>query len=328
MHSRDLGQWRHNHIYDYGNPRAERAAWRVVWITLAVMVLEIGAGWLFESMALLADGWHMGTHAAAIGLAAAAYFFARHWSADARFAFGTWKIEVLGAFTSAVLLAVVAVYVAVESMFRFVQPARIRFDEAIAVAVLGLAVNLLSAWLLGGHRHSAEPHPASEDHDHDHDQAEEHKHGHTHGTDLNMASAYAHVLADAVTSVFAIGALLGGKLAGWTWLDPAAGLLGAVLIGRWSLRLIADSSKALLDREMDHPLVGEVRERLESDGDAKVADLHLWRIGQAQYACIVTLVADRPLSADAYRSRLSDWPALSHVSIEVNTCSHIDESVR
>jgi cation diffusion facilitator family transporter len=315
-HTHDLSQWRHRHRYEPSDPLAERATWRVVWITLAMMVIEIAAGWLFESMALLADGWHMGTHAAALGLAGLAYALARRWAADSRFAFGTWKIEVLGAFTSAVLLAVAALYVLLESLLRFYRPAAIRFDEALAVAVIGLLVNLFCAWLLGGHRHSAHAH------DHAHEPAHEHDHAHApaRGADLNMESAYAHVLTDAFTSMLAIGALVGGRFAGWWWLDPAAGLLGAALIGRWSYRLILESAKALLDREMDNPLVATIRERLEADGDAKVADLHLWRIGPAEYACVATLVADRPLPADAYRERLRAWPELAHVSIEVNAC--------
>jgi cation diffusion facilitator family transporter len=303
-HSHDLSPWQHGHLYEFGNRPAERAAWQVVWVTLAAMLVEIGAGWLFGSLALLADGWHMGTHAGAVGLAALAYALARHWAADARFAFGTWKIEVLGAFTSAVLLAVVAAYVAIESLLRFLNPVAIRFDEAIVVAIFGLAVNLACAWVLGGHRHAGHAH----------------EHGSHSHTDLNMESAYAHVIADAATSVLAIGALVGGKLAGWVWLDPAAGLVGAALIGRWSYGLIVESSKTLLDREMDNPLVAAVRERLEADGDAKVADLHLWRIGPQRYAMVVTLVANRPLSADAYRERLKGHPELVHVSIEVNAC--------
>ena len=307
-HAHDLSQWRHRHQYERGDPLAERATWRVVWITLAMMVVEIAAGWAFESMALLADGWHMGTHAVALGLAGLAYALARRWAADARFAFGTWKIEVLGAFTSAVLLAVAALYVLLESLLRLYRPATIRFDEALAVATIGLVVNLVCAWLLGAHRH-----PAGHEHGRDGEP-------HAHRADLNMESAYAHVLADALTSVLAIGALVGGRFAGWSWLDPVAGLVGAALIGRWAYGLILESAKTLLDREMDNPLVATIRERLEADGDAKVADLHLWRIGPSEYACVATLVADRPLAADVYRERLRFWPELSHVSIEVNAC--------
>ena len=364
QHTHDLSPWQHRHDFAADRRGAERRTHWVIAITLAMMVAEVGAGWWWQSMALTADGWHMGTHAAAIGVAALSYALARRWTGDPRFSLGPWKVEVLGAYTSAVLLGVVALGITAESALRLWSPRAVSYDESLAVAVVGLLVNLVCARLLHGgeaagasdttapeahesadggppravagaahetadqaqghahshaHEHAHEPaqQPA---HQHAHAQACAHRHGHVHGEDLNRKAAYLHVLADAATSVLAIGALLAGKLAGWAWLDPVVGLLGAVLIGAWSLGLLRRTATILLDREMDDPLVGEVRARLESDGDARVADLHLFRVDDARFACHATLVADAPLAADTYRGRLADLPALAHVSIEINRC--------
>jgi cation diffusion facilitator family transporter len=312
VHAHDLSPWQHRHDYAADRKASERRTRWVIAITLAMMAAEIAAGWRWQSMALLADGWHMGTHAAAIGVAALSYALARRWAGDTRFSFGPWKVEVLGAYTSAVLLGVVALGIAAESALRLWSPRAVAYDESLGVAVLGLAVNALCAWLLHGgpwrgpHHHA---HDAAHDHAHDHDPA-----------DLNLKAAYLHVLADAATSVLAIAALLAGKFAGWGWLDPAIGLVGAAMIALWSVGLLRQTSKILLDREMDDPLAAQVRRRLESDHDARVADLHLWRVGDARFACHVTLVADRPLTADLYRERLHELDALAHVSIEVNRC--------
>lgn len=315
MHAHDLSPWQHRHDYAADRSASERRTRWVVAITLAMMAAEIAAGWWWQSMALLADGWHMGTHAAAIGVAVLSYALARRWALDPRFSFGPWKVEVLGAYTSAVLLGVVALGIAVESLLRLWSPRAIAYDESLVVAVLGLVVNLVCARLLHAgpaHRH--------DDHGHRHGAAADH-HDHHHGhTDLNLKAAYLHVLADAATSVLAIVALLAGKFAGWAWLDPAIGLVGAAMIALWSVGLLRQTSKILLDREMDDPLAAQVRRRLESDGDARVADLHLWRVGDARFACHATLVADRPLTADLYRERLHELDALAHVSIEVNRC--------
>ncbi|MBA3623450.1 MAG: CDF family Co(II)/Ni(II) efflux transporter DmeF, partial [Methylibium sp.] len=312
----------------------------VIAITLVMMVAEITAGWAWNSMALLADGWHMGTHAAAIGVAALSYALARRWAGDARFSLGPWKVEVLGAYTSAVLLGVVALGIAAESGLRLWTPRAVSYDESLIVAALGLVVNAVCARLLhgghAGHAHASHDHP---EHRHEHAPLDDaapapraqqnaahstspHTHAHAlaHGGDLNLKAAYLHVLADAVTSVLAIAALLAGKYAGWGWMDPIIGLLGAALIAVWSLGLLRQTSKILLDREMDDPLAAQVRERLESDGDARVADLHLWRVGDARFACQATVVADVPLGADAYRERLRGLPALAHALIEVNRC--------
>jgi cation diffusion facilitator family transporter len=314
MATHDLSGRVHDHVFDGGNAAGERRTWIVVAITAVTMVAEIVGGWITGSMALTADGWHMGTHVAALAIAALAYRYARRWAEDRRFAFGTWKIEVLGAFASAIVLAVVAVGVAFESLSRLANPAPIDFGPALVVAAIGLVVNLASAWVLGdGH-----------DHGHDHDRAShpghEHEPAHEHHHDLNLKSAYAHVLTDALTSILAIVALLAGLYAGWTWMDPAMGLVGAGVIGWWSKGLIAESARTLLDREMDTPLVEQVRAAIENDGDAQVADLHLWRVGRSRYACIVCVVADRPLAADAYRTRLSRLTSIAHLTIEVNAC--------
>ena len=266
-----------------------RNTWRVAILTAVMMVGEIIAGLLFNSMALLADGWHMSTHALAIGLTGLAYLLSRRLANDERFTFGTWKIEILSSFTSALLLGVVALAMIVESAARLMHPVNISFDEALWVAVGGLVVNLISAWLLAGPSH--------------HSHAHNHNHGHGHARahdDLNLKSAYVHVVADAFTSVLAIVALIAGKFAGWSWLDPFMGVVGAVVILVWAYRLIAESSAVLLDREMDHPVVAEIRLAIESDGDAKLTDLHVWRVGRNHYACIVCLVADKPLLPDEY----------------------------
>jgi cation diffusion facilitator family transporter len=308
-HSLDPSRWQHEHVFQHGNPAGERNTWRVVAITSVMMVVEIVAGWLFNSMALLADGWHMSTHAAALGASGIAYVLARRFVRDPRFAFGTWKIEVLAAFASAVFLGVVALYVALESVTQLFRPLPIDYDQALLVAVLGLAVNLLCAWLLRD-RHS---HAGG-------DPTHGHLHHHRHHADLNLRSAYLHVLADALTSVLAITALLGGRFLGWGWLDPIIGIVGAAVISAWAYGLIRDSSKVLLDREMDHPVVEQIRRTLERDGDVKVTDLHVWRIGRSQYACIVSLVAHAPKTPDEYRALLANCPELRHTSVEVNAC--------
>lgn len=328
-HHHDASPWRHRHDWTPDRSASARRTHAVIAITLLTMVVEIGAGWWWQSMALLADGWHMGTHAVAIGVSALAYALARRWASDPRFSLGPWKIEVLGAYTSALLLGVVAVAIAVESGLRLVSPRPVDYDPSLWVAGVGLGVNLVCAWLLHAPGDSA-AHGGKHAHDghHDHHDHHHHHHGHAHdtprgnavGRDLNLHAAYLHVLSDAATSVLAIAALLAGKFAGLLWLDPVMGLVGAALIAWWSRGLILRTGKILLDREMDHPLVEQMRGRLQADGDAHVADLHLWRVGDDCFAAHATLVADHPLAADAYRARVADLPALAHVSIEVNRC--------
>jgi cation diffusion facilitator family transporter len=315
MHSHDLGPWRHTHSFDQGNQAAERGTRLVMWITAATMLVEIAAGWYFNSMALLADGFHMSSHAVAIGLSAFAYAAARRYAQDERFAFGTWKIEVLAGFASAVFLLVVIGLMVVGSVERLASPQPIRYQEAIAVAVLGLVVNLVCAFVLG----------AAHDHGHQ-DQGHGHSHGHQHARhhDLNLRSAYIHVVADAATSVLAILALLGGWLYGWQWLDPVTALVGALLVAIWAKNLLADTSRVLLDREMDQPVVAEIREAIEEGGRAsetRVADLHVWRVGKASYSCAVSVVTHDPALTPA---KVRDWISVHeevvHITIEVHHC--------
>ena len=315
-------QWQSSHHFRPAASTAERQAWLVVALTGLTMLVEILAGYWFNSMALLADGWHMASHMVAIGLAALAYAFARRHANDQRYAFGTWKVEVLAGFTSAVLLAVVVTLMAFESILRLWQPADIGFDQALWVAVIGLLVNLASAFLLREHHDHGHGHPhgsvhAHHDHDREHAGMISPADG---GRDLNRHAAFIHVLADALTSVAAIVALLGGKYFGWNWLDPLMGLVGALIIGIWARGLLLDTARVLLDREMDDPLVEEVREALAEEADAELVDLHLWRVGQAQYACIVSLVTHGEGSADGYKARLREFSQLVHVTVEVNRC--------
>ena len=288
-----------------GNPLAERNTLRVVVITAVMMVIEIVCGMWFNSMALLADGWHMGTHALALGISALAYIYARRFAHDSRFAFGTWKIEVLGGYTSAILLALVALVMAYESVTRLLRPTAIQFDNAIVVAVIGLAVNLVCAWLLNS---------SSGHHQHD----EHHDHAHDHHHDLNLRSAYLHVIADASTSVLAILALLGGKYWGANWLDPVMGIVGSVLVAVWSYGLIRDTAHALLDAEMHTPLVKEIQHTIEQGGwHAQIRDLHVWRVGTGKYACILAIATTSDVSVDEVRTQLSAHRELAHVSVEV-----------
>jgi cation diffusion facilitator family transporter len=296
----------HSHVFDFSNPVAERRTRQVMWLTVAMMVVEIAAGTVFNSMALLADGWHMSSHALALGVSAAAYALARRMADDPRFAFGTWKIEVLGGYTSAVFLMGVAAYMGIESIARLVAPSAIRFDEAIPVAIVGLVVNLVSAWLLSTGAAG-----------HDHDQ-HGHHHGHHHHHDLNLRSAYLHVVTDAVTSILAIAALIGGKYLGASWLDPVMGLVGTLLVGRWAWSLLRDTGRVLLDAEMDAPVVEEVREVVRGlPQPTTVLDLHVWRVGKGKYACILSLSTDAALDSDAVRRALSVHEELVHVTVEL-----------
>lgn len=304
--------WVHSHHFHAGNPAAERKTRLAVWLTLAMMVAEIAGGWLFNSMALLADGWHMSSHALALGLSLFAYAAARRLAHDRRFAFGTWKIEILGGYSSAILLLGVAGLMVFQSAERLLAPGPIHYDEAIVVAAVGLGVNLLCAWLLRDdhHHHHA--------HDHQHGHAHDHP-GHDHHQDLNLRAAYLHVVADAATSVLAILALLGGRLWGAAWLDPAIGLLGALLVGLWARGLLRDSARVLLDAEMDAPVAEEIREVVaELPVQATLTDLHLWRVGKNQYACIVTLATAAALDADGVRRALAVHEELVHVTVEIN----------
>jgi cation diffusion facilitator family transporter len=325
MADHDLSAWQHDHAFDSGNRSGEARTRVVLAITLITMVAEIFGGWWTGSMALLADGWHMGTHALALGVAAVAYALARSHAGDSRYAFGTWKIEVLGGFASALVLVMVAVGIAFESALRLWRAEPIDAGTALWVAVIGLVVNLLSAWLLhGADGHAGEGHGHGHSHDH-HDHASHHAHGEAavsaqsaSGQDLNLRAAYVHVLADAFTSVLAIAALCAALWLGWWWLDPLVGVLGAVVIGVWATGLLRQTAAVLLDREMDHPLTVQIRQAIESDADARVADLHVWRVGRKHHAAIVCVVAAEPLSPSDYRARLAGYTSLVHVSVEVN----------
>lgn len=284
---------------------------RVVLLTAAMMGVEIVAGWTFHSMALFADGWHMSTHAAALGISWIAFVLARRHMADRRFTFGTWKIEVLGGFTSGILLGLVGLVMAGISVQRLFQPVEIQFNQAIVVAVVGLGVNLFSVLLLGGHsREHAHAHP----HPHDHDEPHVHD-------NLNLRAAHLHVVADAMTSVLAIAALLGGKFLQWNWLDPLMGIAGAVLIVRWTYLLLGETGSILLDRATHDGVAMDIRHAIEANSDARISDLHLWKVGQNKYACIVSLVALEPLSADDYKARLHPIESLVHVTVETTHCS-------
>ena len=394
MHKEQIELWQHQHVFNPDKTAAEKRTLAVVTITFLMMFVEIIVGWLTNSMALLADGWHMGTHAFALGVSLLAFVLARRHSRDNRFVFGTWKIEILGAYTSAVILGIVGVLMTWASVQRILSPVPIEYGQAIAVAVLGLLVNVACAFILGyrggDHDHPAhgpqEAHPAHADHaqhegehdqshadhaqhegEHDHPHADhalqegEHDHphadhaqhegehghphadhpqheegahahpaparsvtshlGHTHD-DLNLKSAYLHVVADATTSVLAIGALLGVRHLGLMWLDPMMGIVGAGLILRWSFFLLRDTSGILLDlaHGADASLVEHVKAHIESDGDSKISDLHLWKVAQDRYACIVSLVTATPQTTEEYKVRLGNHGELAHVTIEVNRC--------
>ncbi len=320
IHTENLSAWIHGHAFDEGSDAAERGTRIVMWITAAMMVVEIAAGWRYNSMALLADGWHMSSHAVAIGLSAMAYATARKYSKDPRFAFGTWKIEVLAGFSSAIFLLGIAVLMVFGSIERIVSPQPIHYQEAMVVAVLGLIVNIVCAIILGNAHHHGH------DHGHDHSHGQSH-HGERHH-DLNLKSAYIHVIADAATSVLAIVALIGGLIYGWSWLDPAMGIVGAILVAIWAKGLIVETGKVLLDREMDHPVVDEIREVVETgpdSGDARITDLHVWRVGKKVYSCALTVVThDASLTAAQIRTRLSVHEEIVHSTIEVHRCADVD----
>jgi cation diffusion facilitator family transporter len=312
MHAQDISPWTHEHVFDEGNRAAERGTRVVMWITAIMMIVEIVAGWWFNSMALLADGWHMSSHAIAIGLSAFTYAAARHYARDPRFAFGTWKIEVLGGFASAVFLLVVAAIMIFGSVERMLSPQPIHYQEAIIVATIGLAVNIVCAMILGG----------AHDHHHHGEHDDDHLRGHEHHHDLNLKSAYVHVIADAATSVLAIIALAGGWVYGWSWLDPVMGVVGAVLVATWARNLITETGKVLLDREMDHPVVKEIREAVESGpeaGNTRITDLHVWRVGKRAYSCALSVVTHDPtLTPHSVRKQLAQHEEIAHATIEIH----------
>ena len=316
MHREEIERWQHRHVFNVEKKSIERRTLIVVIITLITMAAEIIFGWLTHSMALFADGWHMGTHAFALGISLLVYIMARKLAEDGSFAFGAWKIEVLGAYSSAIVLGLVGLIMILTSVERILHPLAIQYDQALFIAAIGLTVNALCAVILNTgldsmrgagreppeHRHAGPGHP-----DHCHQ-------------DLNHRSAYLHVMADALTSVLAIGALLGAKYFSLDWLDPFMGIVGAALILRWSFCLVRDSAKILLEREMDSPIIDEIREELEADGDTRICDLHLWQVAQNRYACIVSLVTGDKHTIEEYKMRLGKVHELAHVTVEIYHC--------
>ena len=298
-----IERWRHQHTFgtDEHAPGERRTRW-VIALTFITMVVEIASGTAFGSMALLADGWHMASHVAALAVTAFAYWFARRHARSDRFSFGTGKVGALGGFASAVALALVSLLVLVESGERLLDPVDIQFDYAIGVAAVGLAVNLASAFLL------------RDDHDHDHGHE---SHGHRHH-DHNLRAAYLHVMADALTSVFALGALLTGKYLGWTVVDPCMGIVGSIVIARWSYGLLRDTSRVLLDAEVDEELRRELLTAIEAEPGTRVADLHVWRVGPRHFAAIVVVVVGGEIKpSEHYRNLLRGHQDLVHVTVEV-----------
>lgn len=306
MHIHTLSNWQHNHdfavIHEYG----ERRTLQVLVLTATTMIIEIIAGMTYGSMALLADGWHMGTHVAAFMITIFAYRYARKHADDPSFTFGTGKVSVLGGFASAITLAVVAIMMAIESIQRIIMPQEIHFNEAIGVAVLGLIINIISAFLLREHH----DHPSQPGHDHQHGQHQDH----------NLQAAYIHVLADAMTSLLAITALTSGKFLGWTLLDPLMGIVGAVVITRWAYSLLKDTSPILLDGSIDEQYKKNIKDVIEQDLDNRIADIHVWKVGPGDFAAIISIVTHYPQQVQHYRDLLSDFTALSHITFEINRC--------
>lgn len=305
MHVRALKLLQHHHDFAVIHKKGERRTKQVLVLTFLTMIVEITAGTLFGSMALLADGWHMGTHVAAFMITIIAYRYSRIHAHDDTFAFSPGKVGVLGGFASSIALGVVALMMIVESAERLLEPHVIRFDEAIAVAAFGLLINLISALLLRDHH----PH-----------------HGHDHHHDHNLKAAYLHVLADALTSVLAIIALVSGKYYGWDWLDPVMGMVGALVIVRWSYGLMKETSPVLVDESIDVDYKTAIKKKIESDADNRVADLHIWRVGPNHFAIIVSVVSHTPKPPQYYKALLKDFHRLSHITVEVNQC-HGDDCI-
>jgi cation diffusion facilitator family transporter len=299
-------RYTHDHVFlgSSHDENARRTLW-VVALTVLMMAGEIAAGYITGSMALLADGFHMATHAGALGIAAAAYGYAKRHASSQRYSFGTGKVGDLGGFASALILGMVSLGIAVESVMRLLQPTDVQFGTATLIAIAGLIVNIISALLLGhGHSHG---------HGHEHDH---HNHDHAHhGNDNNLKSAYVHVLADALTSVLAIAALLAGRYLGWVWLDPVIGLVGALVIARWAWVLMGATASVLLD-QTDAQVAEEIRELVEKPGDATITDLHVWRVGPQAHAAIVSVIGEAPTTVDSIRERLQPVHEISHLTVE------------
>ncbi len=315
MHSHSIDDFRHSHVFLGGaHERNERKTWGVIAICAAMMVAEIAGGFWFGSVALMADGLHMSTHAGALLIAALAYTYSRRYAHDDRLAFGTGKLGDLAAFTSAIALAMIALLIGYESVERLIAPVPIAFNQAIPIAAVGLGVNLLSAYLL-----------RDEDHHHGHDHGHEHPHDHEHEgaahihADHNLRAAFVHVMADAAVSVLVIVGLVLGRQFGWLWMDPLMGLIATVVILSWSWTLIRSAGAILLDACPDPGLARKIATRIEQKGD-RISDLHLWRVGPGHLAAVISVVSDDPRSPRQYKKRLADLPGLSHVTVEVERC--------
>lgn len=306
MNFHTLEAWQHDHHFHVHSEESEHNTWRVIWLTIVMMVIEIGAGLLYGSMALLADGWHMGTHAAALGITVFAYRYARLHEYDQCYTFGTGKVSALGGFTSAIVLVIVAILMLIESLHRVFSPVVIHFNEAILVALVGLVVNLVSAMLLQHHDH--------------------HDEHHYHHTDQNLRAAYLHVITDALTSLLAIVALIAGKAFGWVWMDPVMGIVGAVIIARWSYGLLRDTSQILLDNGGNVTLLNKIRHTIETQSTGEVADLHLWQMNSQQFALILSVVTHTPQSPEYYKNLLASFTELQHITVEVNFCACQDDT--
>jgi cation diffusion facilitator family transporter len=300
MHIQTMNRWQHNHEFSMHNQANEKRTLTVVIFTAGMMVFEILGGYIFGSMALLADGWHMGTHAAALGLTMFAYWYTRKQARNPRYTFGTGKVNVLGGFSSAIILQIIAVLMMIESAQRLINPQTIRYTEAIIVAIIGLVVNLVCVRLLGDH--------------HSDEEAHQHK-------DHNLKAAYFHVLADALTSVLAIAALIAGRSFGWAWMDALMGIVGGVLISRWAIGLLRETGHILLDGSTDDELIKRIKTTIESEADSRISDLHVWKISDHSSAAILSLVTHFPRPVEHYRNLLSVIPNLLHVTIEINPCT-------
>jgi cation diffusion facilitator family transporter len=349
MRTTDLSPWTHSHDFCPPFDAAEKNTRRVLVLTAVMMVAEIVFGLKLHSMALFADGCHMGTHVAAFLITVGAYAFARRHAKNPRYSFGTGKVAVLGAFASAIILGGIGCFMVVESIERLAHPLPIHFNEAILVACLGLAVNVISAWILRdshthelGHHHHGHSHAHDHAHDHDHDHEHDHDHDckdhkaapyppqaeragergqHTHHHDLNLKAAYMHVIADAITSLLAIFALTGGKLFGWAWLDPVMGIVGSGVIAQWAYTLIRDTNIILLDKEPeDSDLNAEIHKAIETDSDTRITDLHIWQVGVNKFAAIISLVSHDPKPPSFYKQALQVHEELAHVTVEVHKC--------
>jgi len=296
MHIYNLYKWQHRHCFEQPDAQSERNTMRVILLTLSMMVIEIVTGLVFGSMALLADGWHMGTHAGALGIAAFAYRFARRNADNPDYSFGMGKVGVLGGFTSAVVLLMIALLMGFESVERILSPVSIQFNAAISVAVLGLLVNVVSAFILQGGDH---------DHQGDH-------------RDHNLRAAYLHVIADAMTSVLAIIALTTGKYFGWIWMDPVMGIVGSLVIAKWSYGLLRDTSAILLDRVADQETVAAITSAIEADADNRVADIHVWVVGSHQMSAIISIVTHFPKEPQHYKKLLAGFQDLAHLTVEIH----------